>query len=169
MAVGGRIEDIRERFHYAGWPKDAAKQLALVAARWPGALVVFDSASKALSSAGLNENDNAEVTAWAVDIVRAAKTNMLPVVVIDHITKTGKDSPYSRGAGSKQADTDVHWRVEVLEEFNRTTIGSIQLKRTKDREGYFPANLFFTVGDGAGRLTIIPTDGPPTEEGEPAL
>jgi 5S rRNA maturation endonuclease (ribonuclease M5)/KaiC/GvpD/RAD55 family RecA-like ATPase len=169
VAVGTDLDDIRERFHYAPWPTNASKQLGLVAERWPGAFVVFDSASKALSSAGINENDNSEVTAWTVDVVRASKIHRLPVVVIDHITKAGKDSDYSRGAGSKKADTDVHWRIDVIEEFDREHQGVIQLRRKKDREGYFPPNLWFTVGDGAGRLIVMPTEGPPPKEGEVAI
>ncbi len=166
LAVGAPMDHVRTLFHYAGWPKDAAKQLSLIAARWPGALVVFDSASKALSSAGISENDNAEVTTWTVDVVRAAKTHLLPVVVLDHVTKSGADSAYARGAGAKQADTDVHWRVEVVSEFNRTTAGSIVLKRKKDREGFFPPALFFNVGDGNGLLTIERSFDLPLAEGE---
>lgn len=166
LAVGAPMQDVKTLFHYAGWPTDAAKQLSLIAERWPGALVVFDSASKALSSAGISENDNAEVTTWTVDVVRAAKTHLLPVVVLDHVTKSGADSAYARGAGAKQADTDVHWRVEVIEEFNRDTAGSIVLKRKKDREGFFPPAVFYSVGDGNGLLTIQRLDDPPLAEGE---
>lgn len=169
LAVGAQMDDLRARFHYAGWPVDAALQLALVAERWPGALVVFDSASKALSSAGINENANEEVVKWTVSLVRAAKTHRLPLVVIDHISKSGEGSLYSRGAGTKRADTDVHWRIEVIEPFDRETMGTVCLKRLKDREGYFPAKLWFTVGDGRGNLTIVPTDGPPDDDNEPTL
>lgn len=169
LAVGANHDDIRERFHYAGWPPDAAAQLALVAQRWPGALVIFDSASKALSSAGINENANEEVVKWTTSLVRAAKINRLPLVVIDHISKDGQATLYSRGAGTKRADTDVHWRIDVIEEFDRETVGTVCLRRLKDREGFFPAKLWFTVGDGRGNLTIIPTDGPPDDEGEPSL
>lgn len=167
LALGIPRDMITERFHYSGWPAEAEKHLAAVAERFPGALVVIDSMSKALSSGGINENDNSEVTSWTVQVVKACKDHALPIVIIDHITKTGDESQYSRGAGSKLADVDVHWRVKKESEFNRERIGSITLKQVKDREGFFPFASWWQIGDGHGKLVVLPTDGPPDEDGDP--
>lgn len=163
IEVGVPSRLVKEFFHYADWPKDAEKYLTDIAARWPGALVVVDSFSKALSSAGVNENANDEVTKWTVQVVQACKQRALPIVLIDHVAKTG-DSNYSRGAGSKHADTDVHWRVLRTQEFNRKQVGSISVSQKKDRPGYFPFGSWWRVGDGNGGLTFEPMDSPPGED-----
>lgn len=168
VAVGVKLDTIGEFFHYAGWPANPQAYLGDIAARWPGALVVFDSASKSLNSAGKSENSPEEVTEWTVPIVKGAKTHRLPIVVIDHVAKEDKGQ-YARGAGAKLADTDVHWKIEVVQAFDRETQGTVALRRMKDREGCLPPVLYFNVGDGNGRLTIMPTDGPPEDEGEPKL
>lgn len=168
LAVGAGVELIRSHFHYAGWPADPQAHLAAVAGRWPGALVVFDSASKSLNAAGKSENSPEEVTTWTVPIVRGAKIHRLPIVVIDHVAKDDKGR-YARGAGAKLADTDVHWKVEVVEPFSREQQGTVVLRQQKDREGCLPFTLYFTVGDGNGLLPITSTEGPPTAEGEPSL
>lgn len=154
----------RELFHYAPFPVSAEDHLAAVAARWPGALVVLDSLSKALSAAGIGENENAEVTSWTTKVVRACKTNVMPIVIIDHIAKAGADSAYSRGAGAKLADVDTHWRILVAEDFNRAQPGKIQLKLKKDREGYLGFESWWSVGDGKGNLTITEAAAPPSDD-----
>jgi hypothetical protein len=161
MGVTGR--QAREFLHYAPFPTRIADHLESIAERWPRSLIVIDSMSKALADEGLSENANDEVTGWTVKVVKASKTYGLPVVIIDHITKGGQESDYSRGAGAKQADTDVHWRVEKVEEFNRTTPGLLKLRSTKDRDGYLGFTLWYKVGDGNGNLTITPTTGPDQE------
>lgn len=155
---------VTEFFHYAPFPVQAEEHLAAVAERWPGALVILDSLSKALAALGIGENDNSEVTSWTTKVVRACKTNDLPIVIIDHITKGGTDSDYSRGAGAKLADVDVHWRVLKAEDFNREQAGTIQLKLKKDREGYLKFESWWSVGDGRGNLTIDEANGPPSDD-----
>jgi hypothetical protein len=157
-------EMVTTYFHYAPFPMQAEEHLAAVAERWPGALVILDSLSKALAALGIGENDNSEVTTWTTKVVRACKTNDLPIVIIDHITKAGTDSDYSRGAGAKLADVDVHWRVLKVEDFNRSQPGTIQLKQKKDREGYLAFESWWSVGDGAGKLTISEASGPPSDD-----
>jgi hypothetical protein len=159
-AIGLPPHKAATHMHYAGWPPDAEAHLAKVAERWPGALIVFDSASKALSASGRDENSNTEVTTWTVQLVRAAKSHHLPLVVIDHTAKNGAASAYARGASAKQADADVHWRVETSTAFDRSTPGVVALRRSKDREGFFPAVQWFAVGDGLGKLPVRPCECP---------
>ncbi len=162
-AVGLGAELAASHFHYAGFPPDAESSLAAVADRFPGAVVVFDSASKSLSFSGLDENANAEVVKWTVKLVQGAKKFGLTLAIIDHITKNGEGSQYARGAGTKEADTDVHWRVIKQIEFDRNNPGVVMLVRKKDREGFFPQCQWFAVGDGKGGLPVIPCE-PPQDE-----
>jgi len=164
--MGVPLDLVTEYFHWAWYPVGAEDELALVSDTYPGALVVVDSVSKALAQSGIGENENAEVLAWTIKVIQASKQHSLPVLVIDHVTKNDKDSDYARGAGTKQADTDVHWKVDKLEDFTRAKQGLIQMTRHKDREGYLPKRVFFKVGDGSGGLGVLPTDGPDADEDE---
>lgn len=165
MQAHGISSELADKyFHYAPFPLHAEDHLAAVAERWPGALVILDSMSKALAFAGISENENAEVTQWTAKVVRACKDNAMPIIIIDHISKGGTASEYSRGAGAKLADVDVHWRVLKVQDFNRTTAGMIHLKQMKDREGYLAFESYWTVGDGQGKLTISEASGPPSDD-----
>lgn len=164
--VGVPVDLILERFHYAGWPEDAAASLSAIAERWPFALVVIDSASKALQMAGLDENSPSEVTKWMAPVVKECKRHALPVVVIDHVTKDSTSKQrYARGAGSKLADSDVAWYVELHEPFSRTQAGVIHCVLKKDRDGVLPpAGAWYTVGDGQGSLAVLPTAAPAEDQ-----
>lgn len=169
--VGYTLDLSLERFHYAWYPPDLVKHLGHVAERWPKPLVVIDSASKALSMAGINEDNPSEVTGWTVPLIQAAKTYDLPMVVIDHVTKSDKgDSRYARGAGAKLADTDVNYKLTVLDPFTRDHAGMVELRQTKDRFGYVPVAQWLKIGDGNGRLPVVPCDGPEDPDSdEPSL
>lgn len=153
-----------ERLHYTAWPVDANQYLNEVADQWPGALVVVDSASKALQTAALDENSATDVTKWVGPVVRAAKERGLPVIVIDHVTKAAGESRYARGAGAKLADSDVAWRIEAHEPFNRTTKGIIHCSQAKDRDGSLPWDVWYSVGDGEGGIPVDRIDDPRVEE-----
>jgi len=170
LALGARAEDF-ERFHYAHAPRLTSDRTGLDAIlgaleEWPRALIVFDSASKALSAAGLDENSPTEATKWTTEIImplREAGT----VIVIDHVTKGAtRTTPYARGAGSKLADTEVFWYVEAQEKFSRERSGVILLTKHKDREGVLPERLRFKVGDGKGGLPVERIDADSEEGGE---
>lgn len=165
-----------ERFHYAAWPTEPVQFFGDVAAKWPGALIVLDSASKAISAAGLDENSPTDVTKWCAPIVKAVKGCALPLIIIDHVIKSAtKDSRYSRGAGSKLADSDVKFFVQCVDRFSRTQQGLICVHQQKDREGFLPYETWFKIGDGKGGLTMnvteAPTDEGPVEErpGDPSI
>lgn len=147
-----------DRFHYASFPAEAEKHLVAVIERWDKPLIVVDSMSKALSYAGIDENDNAAVTAWTVPVVQAVKQHQTPVIIIDHVAKKGGDSEYSRGASAKLADVDVHWGVKRVRKFNRKTAGAVVCKAHKDRPGDLPFARAYRVGDGSGKLTFSHDD-----------
>lgn len=167
LALGIPKELLRTNFHYSPWPVAAEKHLAGVAAQYPGALIVLDSMSKALAAAGISENANDEVTGWTVQVVKACKDFALPIVIIDHVAKTGTGE-YSRGAGAKLADVDVHWGVVRTSVFNRERSGTIEIHQKKDREGYLPFTTWWRVGDGHGALDVTRLEGPPDPEDDTA-
>lgn len=167
LNLGIAKELIRTNFHYSPWPVAAEKYLAGVAAQYPGALIVIDSMSKALAAAGISENANDEVTGWTVQVVKACKDHALPIVIIDHVAKAGTGQ-YSRGAGAKLADVDVHWGVVKTSDFNRERSGTIEIHQHKDREGYLPFTTWWRVGDGHGALDVARLEGPPDPDDDDA-
>jgi hypothetical protein len=165
IAAGAKVEHVDDGnpdhlFHLSispplGADADSFTHIAAELAKFPGALVVFDSASKALGAAGLDENSPTEATKWTTNIVIPTREAGATVIVIDHVTKGAtKQTPYARGAGSKLADTDVAWYIEAVHNFNRETVGKVELTRRKDREGRLPERLAFEVGDAAGGLPV---------------
>lgn len=167
---GTTLEDIDTYLHYGAWVKEPEKLLAKYAELWPGALVILDSASKALSFAGLDENNANDVTKWNTQVVKSVKDHRFPLVVIDHVTKASTgETRYSRGSGAKLADTDVQFMVEVTKPFNVTTIGALTLHVAKDREGFMPERTYWQVGNGAGQLPFTQTDGPDNVDGEVSI
>jgi AAA domain len=159
-AVGITADQLDAQFHYVGFPdlqadEDGFAKIKAALKDWPGALVVFDSASKALSQAGFSENDTAEATKWTTQLILPAREAGATVIVIDHVVKGAtKATPYARGAGSKLADTDVMWYVERTKPFDRETIGRLELTRSKDRIGCLPEAVALRIGDGAGGLPL---------------
>lgn len=166
LAAMGATEEDFSCLHYSPFPRLTADRngLDVVLRRleeMPGALVVFDSASKALAAAGLDENSTPDATKWTTEVVMPLR-EVATVIVIDHVPKSAtRTTPYPRGAGSKLADTEVFWYVEAEEKFSREQIGRVLLTLHKDREGILPPQgVRFEVGDGAGKLPVkqIPVD-----------
>ena len=157
LAVGASVEELRERFHYVPSPRiDAAPEgfeaVAAALRQWPGALIVFDSASKALSVAGLSEDSNDDATRWTTQLVMPIRAHGGTALVIDHRAKNARGSGYARGASAKLADTDVHWGLKRTRTFARDVAGEVELTRHKDREGCLPERVVLSVGDGRGGL-----------------
>lgn len=161
-AIGLRdpIATLGVQFHYVHGPRMTADEdgfapIGAAIERWPGSLVVFDSASKALSAAGLDENNNSDATRWTTEVVMPTRDVGGTSLVIDHVTKEAtRSTPYARGAGAKLADTEVFWYVERVEQFDRETAGVVRLTSQKDREGVLPHEITFRVGDGEGGLPV---------------
>jgi NADPH-dependent ferric siderophore reductase len=158
LAMGATASDF-ELFHYVYSPRvtaDAAGLRAIldVLQEMPGTLVVLDSASKALSAAGLSENSADDTTKLTTEVILPMREHAT-VVVIDHVTKGAtRTTPYARGSGAKLADTEVMWFVEAVTPFSRSQIGEVLLTKHKDREGVLPERVRFEVGDGNGKLPV---------------
>lgn len=158
--VGVADDLLASNFHLANDPEISPDSTGLgklerALRDWPKALVVFDSASKALSLAGLGENAPEEVTRWTTQIVMPVRKFGATALVIDHVVKGATATmPYPRGSGSKLADTEVAWYVEKAEDFNREKAGELKLTRHKDRSGILPEEVRLKIGDGMGGLPI---------------
>jgi hypothetical protein len=171
----GATEDDAERFVYVPFPArqwtvpDIAALRALADQVRP-AMVIFDSVAGFLARAGLDENAAADVTRWWSSLLTPmARHCNAAVVAIDHDTKDGALSRFSRGSGAKLAATDMMLKVELVKPFSRTENGVLRLTVTKDRRGWLHRwhDVQVRTQDG---LSLFITEG--TEdgaEGEDAL
>lgn len=126
-------------------------------------LVVFDSLVNFIGSAGLDENSNDDIVKWAVRFTRPARERGIAVLLLDHVPHGGD---HARGASRKKDEVDVMWALKKREPFDRETVGRIELRRVKDREGWLPERVSFSVG-GTDSGFVFRRRGGTTEETNP--
>lgn len=124
------------------------------------ALIVADSLADWLQAAGIDENNALEVTgfmkAWPVPAARQFNST---VVLIDHTVKATENNGYSRGSGAKKSKADAMWFAVKSAEFSRDKLGTVELKRKKNRLGTLLASVRFTVGGHQGALICAEQSG----------
>ena len=134
-------------------------------------LVLADSAAAFLARAGLDENSAADVTRfWQNVLVPLGREHGAAVLVIDHDTKNGAQSRFSRGSGAKLAASDVMIKVELIKAFSRTENGVLRLTVTKDRRGWLHRWWDVQVRTARGlSLVLAKGEEEPGEPGESAV
>ncbi|MDP9426848.1 MAG: AAA family ATPase, partial [Actinomycetota bacterium] len=108
-------------------------------------LIVVDSWIGFLSDADLNENDSSDIQKWARWYLQPARRRGITVLVLDHVPH---GAIRSRGSGRKKEEVDVQWELHRSESFDRGTVGLVNLRRKKDREGWLPSKVAFRMGGG---------------------
>jgi hypothetical protein len=109
-------------------------------------LVVFDSWVNMLAMCGLDENSSVDIATWTEAYSQKARHRGIAVLILDHIPKEGGSA---RGSGRKLDYVDVMWELRNPQAFDRETVGRIDLHLRKDREGWLPRLLTYSVG-GSG-------------------
>jgi Bifunctional DNA primase/polymerase, N-terminal/AAA domain len=112
-------------------------------------LIIFDSWASFLSSAGFSENENSEIEHWDNAITKKAKDRGIASAILDH---TPHDLDRSRGGARKKEVADVQWQVKKTQDFDRDCVGEVLLIQHKDREGWLPPTVKFSVGGSLGEL-----------------
>jgi hypothetical protein len=110
------------------------------------ALVVFDSWVNCLAACGLDENKSTDIAAWADAYSQKARLRGSAVLILDHVPKEGGSA---RGSGRKLDYVDVQFELRNPQPFDRETVGRVDLHLRKDREGWLPRYLAYSVGGGA--------------------
>jgi Bifunctional DNA primase/polymerase, N-terminal/Primase C terminal 1 (PriCT-1)/AAA domain len=129
-------------------------------------LVAFDSWVNFLASAGLDENSSNDIAAWAVAYLHPARKRNIATAILDHVPY---DTSHSRGSTRKKDEVDVQWRVINTQAFHRDSVGEIVLHRQKDREGWLPPSVKFSVGGAHNRIIFARSDGTIEAVGEDGL
>jgi hypothetical protein len=106
-------------------------------------LIIFDSWIGFLAAAGLDENSPTNVEEWASEYVLPVKARGSTVIILDHVPH---DANRSRGATRKKDVVDVQWSPKKVQDFDRSSVGYVQLTREKDREAWLPQRVGFSVG-----------------------
>jgi len=109
------------------------------------ALVVFDSWVNCLAACSLDENSAVDIAIWADAYSQKARMRDIAVLILDHVPKDGTGA---RGSGRKLDYVDVMWELSNPQKFDRGKVGRIDLHLRKDREGWLPRVLTFSVGGG---------------------
>jgi hypothetical protein len=125
-------------------------------------LIVFDSWINFLASAQLDENVAGDIASWAITYAHPARDRGITVVLLDHVPHTAN---HARGSTRKKDEVDVQFRLSRRRPFDRGQLGEIVLHREKDREGWLPASVCFTVGSSGDGFVFRRSD---ADAGEPS-
>ncbi len=116
------------------------------------ALVCFDSWIGFLASNGLDENASNDIATFAAHYIHPARSRGVATLMLDHVPKDGTGA---RGSGRKKDEVDVMWGLRPVQSFDRERTGQISLRREKDREGWLPRDVVFSIGgDGKGGFVL---------------
>jgi hypothetical protein len=130
------------------------------------ALVVFDSWINFLAANGLDENSSNDVSRWATHYTHPARSRNIAVLLLDHVPKEGVSS---RGSSRKKDEVDVMWALRNPYPFDRDRVGRIVVQREKDREGWLPESVGFSVGGGESSFVFSRSAGIVETEDEEGL
>jgi AAA domain len=158
-ALGVNAEQARRNLHYYPFPSmplesGASVEFEELLDEVRPALVVLDSWINFLASAGLDENSSVDIAQWADTYSQKARQRGIAILLLDHIPKEGNTA---RGSGRKLDYVDVMWELTKPQDFDRETVGRIDLRLKKDREGWMPWGVAFTVGGAEDGLVFART------------
>jgi hypothetical protein len=153
-ALGLSAEEARRNLYYYPFPSmpledEAIAEFEELLDEVKPALVVCDSWINFLAAAGLDENSSVDIAHWADAYSQKARQRGMAILLLDHIPKEGNTA---RGSGRKLDYVDVMWELTKPQDFDRETVGRIDLRLKKDREGWMPWGVAFSVGGKDGSL-----------------
>ena len=168
--LGADAEQVRRHLYYYPFPSmplsdDASAEFEDLLEEIKPALVVVDSWINCISAAGLDENSATDIALWAEAYPQRARVRGVACLLLDHVPKEGGSA---RGSGRKLDYVDVMWELRNPQKFDRETVGRIDLHLRKDREGWLPKVMTFSVGaskDGFIFKRSLGTVEPTDEEG----
>src|SRR5215216_2997851 len=148
--LGAEAEQVRRHLYYFPFPSmpltdDASAEFEELLEEIKPALVVVDSWINCISAAGLDENSATDIALWAEAYPQRARVRGMACLLLDHVPKEGGSA---RGSGRKLDYVDVMWELRNPQKFDRETVGRIDMHLRKDREGWLPKAMTFSVGAG---------------------
>ena len=154
-----RIDDLLHFYPHATLPATEEGRAMFEAKldRIKPALVCFDSWIGFLAGNGLDENSANDVATFASYFIHPARKRDIATLLLDHVPHEGS---HARGSTRKKDEVDVMWSLARIRPFDREQVGSVALTRKKDREGWLPQAVTFSVGgDGRGGIMFSRSEG----------
>jgi len=148
--LGAEADQVRQHLYYYPFPSmplsdDASSEFEELLEEIKPALVVIDSWINCISAAGLDENSSTDIARWTDAYPQRARVRGIASLLLDHVPKEGNTA---RGSGRKLDYVDAMWELRNPQKFDRETVGRIDMHLRKDREGWLPRALTFSVGVG---------------------
>ena len=148
--LGAKADQVRQHLYYYPFPSmplsdDASSEFEELLEEIKPSLVVIDSWINCISAAGLDENSSTDIARWSDAYPQRARVRGVAVLLLDHVPKEGNTA---RGPGRKLDYVDAMWELRNPQKFDRETVGRIDMHLRKDREGWLPRALTFSVGVG---------------------
>jgi AAA domain len=148
--LGAKADQVRQHLYYYPFPSmplsdDASVEFEDLLEEIKPSLVVIDSWINCISAAGLDENSSTDIARWTDAYPQRARVRGVAVLLLDHVPKEGNTA---RGSGRKLDYVDAMWELRNPQKFDRETVGRIDMHLRKDREGWLPRTLTFSVGAG---------------------
>ncbi|HYZ04828.1 MAG TPA: AAA family ATPase [Rubrobacter sp.] len=148
--LGAKADQVRQHLYYYPFPSmplsdDASSEFEELLEEVKPSLVVIDSWINCISAAGLDENSSTDIARWSDAYPQRARVRGVAVLLLDHVPKEGNTA---RGSGRKLDYVDAMWELRNPQKFDRETVGRIDMHLRKDREGWLPRALTFSVGVG---------------------
>lgn len=171
VSLGAEANNVTENYLYYEFPAlstddEDVSALFRVVAREKPVLIIMDSAADLLRQAGLDEDDNIAVTGWIKDVLEPmANEYGAAVLVIDHVTKSNDNRKWARGAGAKKAKAKAAWNVEKVHDFDKQTVGTVRLRKTKDTLGRLPSQHMIRIGGKSDGSIVCEINTPPKTNG----
>jgi hypothetical protein len=168
--LGAKADQVRQHLYYYPFPSmplsdDASSEFEALLEEIKPSLVVIDSWINCISVAGLDENGSTDIARWTDAYPQRAWVRGIASLLLDHVPKEGNTE---HGSGRKLDYVDAMWELRNPQKFDRETVGRIDMHLRKDREGWLPRALTFSVGageDGFIFKQIAGTVGPLDEAG----
>jgi hypothetical protein len=148
--LGADADTVRKHLHYYPFPSlplslEATEDFETILEEVRPELVVVDSWINCISAAGLDENSSTDIARWTDAYPQRARQRGIGVLLLDHVPKEGNTA---RGSGRKLDYVDAMWELRNPQKFDRRTVGRIDMHLRKDREGWLPKVLTYSVGAG---------------------
>ena len=148
--LGAKADQARQHLYYYPFPSmplsdNASAEFEELLEEIKPALVVIDSWINCISAAGLDENSSTDIARWTDAYPQRARVRGIASLLLDHVPKEGNTA---RGSGRKLDYVDAMWELRNTQKFDRETVGRIDMHLRKDREGWLPRALTFSVGGG---------------------
>lgn len=101
-------------------------------------LVIIDGLTVALALAKINPNSDTEVSEYIRRVLYSFRRPGTAVLVVDHVSKAGRNDSYASGSKAKKALVDVAVHIEADERtpIGRKAQGFSRIRLTKDRFGH---------------------------------